>query len=178
MRTIFLTLAFLIAIAVPCLAEDTPEEAVSVAESVETETVEIQTPDGTVEETETEVVEEIVTDPDFMVGPFGSLMLMDGTTYEIAELEKISKYYVYITGKLNGRSSTVISLTRLKDLRHWNQIGFHDPSNFKIFTNEGKELIFTDARIYFGSPSSDSFTFIINNPMSYQEEPMEFKKVK
>ena len=34
----------------------------------------------------------------------------------------------------------------------------------------------TDARIYFGSPSSDTFTFIINNPMSYQEEPMEFKK--
>ena len=118
----------------PCRGH-TPEETVSIAESVETETVETQTPEGTVEETDTiatesvevekadgtveeqtEVVEEIVTDPDFMVGPFGSLMLMDGTTYEIAELEKdIQILRIHYRQTQWPRLPTVISLTRLKD---------------------------------------------------------------
>lgn len=163
MRTIFLTLILLLAFTAPVMAQD--EEAPASTDEIQT-----------LENSTTETVPEAVVDPDFMVGPFGSMELTDGTVVEITELERLSKYYIYITGKLNGRASTVISLTRLSDLRHWKQIHFQNPKTFTIVNRQDKELFFTDCRIYLGSSSHDSFTFITTNPANYKEEPITIKK--
>lgn len=92
-------------------------------------------------------------------GPVGTLQLGNGDTVEIAELIKLDNYYIYITGKLNGRSSTVISLTRFRDLQRWEAFIFKDPNNFTITTKEGKSLDFAGANLYLGSGDGDTYSF-------------------
>jgi hypothetical protein len=96
-------------------------------------------------------------------GPVGTLQLTDGTTVELTELIKLGNYYLYISGKLNGRSSTVVSLTRFRDLQRWEAFIFKDKNTFTITTKQGKELVFMDARLYLGSGSSDTYSFYTIN---------------
>jgi len=92
-------------------------------------------------------------------GPVGTLQLANGSTMEITELIKLGKYYLYMSGKLNGRSSTVVSFTRFSDFKHFEAFIFKDQHNFIVTTKKGKELIFMDARIYMGSDSADTYSF-------------------
>lgn len=161
MRTALLTCLLFIFLALPALAE---EEAV---EAVETEAVEeVAAPEDV----------ETVVDPETMVGPFGSMELTDGTIIEMTELERFIKYYIYMKGKLDGRASTVVSLTRLSDLRRWKKIFFKDQHTFIVTTRQDKELVFTDANIYLGNTTWDTFKFITINTVDYNEEPIIVKK--
>ncbi|CCH49350.1 hypothetical protein [Pseudodesulfovibrio piezophilus] len=108
--------------------------------------------------------------------PLGDIRLVDGTVLELTQLEPIGKYYVYLSGKLNDRSSTVISLTRIKDLRRWKSITFPEPRTVVITTRDEKELKFTSAALYFGNDSYDTYTFRVTPPGSYQSEITEVKK--
>jgi len=132
MRTILLTLILLLTFTVPAFADEEP-----VAGESPTEIAKKEEPSR----------------------PVGNIRLKDGSAIEITELKKLGKYYLYISGKLNGRSSTVISLTRLRDLRHWDSFTFKDPYNFIITTKSGKDLRFLDSRIYIGNDSHDTFSF-------------------
>lgn len=107
--------------------------------------------------------------------PIGVFILKDGTTIPVLEFEKIGKYYIYIDGKLDGRASTVISLTRQDDMIHWAGIAFHDPTNFLIVTRKEKQLEFSDARIFIGSDSYETFRFITSGE-NYTSKPIEVKK--
>ena len=84
-------------------------------------------------------------------GPVGTVQLTNGNTMELTELIKLGDYYLYISGKLNGRSSTVVSLTRFRDLQKWSSIVFKDPSTFVITNKKGKEWSFEDASLYLGT---------------------------
>ncbi|WP_319541394.1 hypothetical protein [uncultured Pseudodesulfovibrio sp.] len=92
-------------------------------------------------------------------GPVGTLQLANGSTMEISELIKLGKYYFYMSGKLNGRSPTIVSFTRFSDFQKFEAFIFKDEHNFIVTTKKGKELIFMDARIYMGSDSTDTYTF-------------------
>jgi hypothetical protein len=117
----------------------------------------------------------VITDA-LRLEPIGTLTMRDGTAYEISELQKIGKYLIYISGKLNGRSSTVISLTRLSDLQHWTSIVFKDPYTFSIMNRNKKELFFSSSRLYLGSDSPTTFTFTSVNPTNYQPETVVVNK--
>lgn len=94
-------------------------------------------------------------------GPLAAVRLRDGTMYEIIKFEKLGKYYIYISGKLNGRAATVMSLTRFQDLQHWTEISFQDRYNFIISTSSGKNLRFLNSRVYLGTDSHDTFSFYV-----------------
>ncbi|MGL1863382.1 MAG: hypothetical protein OCC46_12730 [Pseudodesulfovibrio sp.] len=115
-------------------------------------------------------------DVDTIIEPVGEVHLFDGTIIELTMFEKIGKYYIYISGKLNGRSSTVISLTRLDDLKRWAGIQFKDKNTFSILTKGEKELAFEDSRIYLGSASHTTFTFHTADPDTYELSKVEVKK--
>lgn len=119
---------------------------------------------------------EATLDDDFSLDPIGEVKMMDGSTFPISKMERIGKYYIYISGKLNGRSSTVISLTRMNDLRKWLGFTFTDPKTFSIVTQAEKQLSFADSRVYIGSGSHDSYTFWTVNPNNFQEEKITVKK--
>jgi len=151
MRTILLTLMLLVILAGCGGKEDVPTDPAGENATV----AEPAAGDGeTVAATENATADE-----EEYSGPVGAVQLKDGTVYELTEFQRLGKYYFYISGKLNGRSSTVISLTRLNDVRKWSQFSFKDPYNFIVNTLNGKELRFLDSRIYIGSDSPDSFTF-------------------
>ncbi len=117
-----------------------------------------------------------VINDDLRLEPVGTMIMRDGSTYEITELIKLDKYLIYIVGKLNGRSSTVISLTRLSDLQLWGSIQFKDPKAFTIVSRNKKELFFSDARLYLGSDSATTYTFISTNPNNFQPVTIEVQK--
>lgn len=102
--------------------------------------------------------------------PVGEMQLADGRVLEITDTIKIDKYYIYISGKLNGRSSTVMSLTRLDDLQRWKSIVFQDPHTFTIITRDDTQLRFTDARVFMGADSHDEYAFISTRLGSFQTE--------
>jgi hypothetical protein len=110
------------------------------------------------------------------VGPFGEIRLKDGTVKEVLNLKRFGKYYIYISGKLNGRSPMVVSLTRLSDLRRWTGIAFKDANTFTVVTKTEKELNFTDGHVYLGSDSTTDYTFFSTDPSSYMEKEMSVKK--
>lgn len=178
MRTILLTLMLLLTLTACAGKEDTPIEGAN-SEVAQTEEVAGETATDEDSEANAALEEEVAsvgilkeTGP---TGPIGSILLKDGTSIEFTEFNKLGRYYLYISGKLNGRSSTVISLTRLRDVQRWKAIQFKDPYNFIITTDADTQLRFIDSRIYIGSKSHDSYSFyIINN--RYEKELIDVKK--
>ncbi|WP_207263776.1 hypothetical protein [Desulfovibrio sp. Huiquan2017] len=97
---------------------------------------------------------------DIPAGPVGQVQLKNGTTLIIDSLEKLGgDYWVYVSGKLNGRSSTVVSLTRFRDLMGWKSVVFNDPHTFTITTRHGKEWAFEEANFYLGSDKAGIYAF-------------------
>jgi predicted small lipoprotein YifL len=95
-------------------------------------------------------------------GPVGQVQLKDGTVLKIEALEKLGgDYWIYVTGKLNGRSSTVVSLTRFRDLMNWPSITFKDPHTFTITNKHGKEWVFQDANLYLGEGKAENYAFYV-----------------
>ncbi|QGY39459.1 hypothetical protein GM415_04760 [Pseudodesulfovibrio cashew] len=165
MRTVFSLLLILLLLAACAGKEDVPADPA--AENATAESGEAA-PDSAADANA--IVENIT------IGPVGDLQLADGNAMEITKLNKIGKYYIYISGKLNGRSSTVVSLTRLDDLQHWKKIIFQDQHTFTIVNSEDRELHFSDSRVYLGSDSADTYSFITTPAGSFQEEPATVKK--
>lgn len=117
-----------------------------------------------------------VISDDLRLEPLGSMTLRDGTVYEIMDFVKLGKYYIYISGKLNGRSSTVVSLTRLSDLQDWAAINFKDQYTFTLVDKRKKELFFAESRVYLGTDSPATYTFITVNPSNFQAETVVVNK--
>lgn len=161
MRTIFLTLMLLITLTACGGKEDVPTDPAG--ETATTEQAAETPAEGEAaqaDEASTETNDEkSIVDADIMADPMGEVHMVDGRVLELSKFKKIGNYYMYITGKLNGRSSTVISFTRIDDIRYWKGISFTDPHNFVIVTGKDKELRFEQSRIYIGSDSPETFTF-------------------
>ncbi len=180
MRTIVFIMMLLLTLTA-CASKDemTPEEAGQI-EAAEVEGAEAS--ETAQEEAEADTGEDAAAGPeatlsdDFQLDPIGEMKMVDGTVISIAKLEKIGSYYIYIAGKLNGRSSTIMSLTRMRDVRRWAGIAFDDMKTFTLATQKDKQLSFTDSRVYIGSGSHDTYTFWTMNPDNYQVEKITVKK--
>lgn len=170
MRTILMTLMLLMLLTGCAGKEDVPadpaaggdEQAAQVAEGEE---------GSPAASKDVSVVDDVIKSD-----PVGTIELVDGTVYELTEVEKIDRYYIYISGKLNGRSSTVISLTRLDDLIKWKAIVFKDPHTFAIVGRQGKKIYFADSDIYFGSDDYHSISFQTTLPGKYTTQLMTVDK--
>ncbi len=125
---------------------------------------------------EAEAEDDTVLDIKLPDDPVGEVRMKDGTVYELTKLIPIGKYYIYIAGKFNGRSSTVVSLTRMSDIYKWKSIQFKDPHTFAILSQKDEQLTFMDARIYLGNDSADTFTFLTVKDASYETEPVTVHK--
>ncbi len=172
MRTILLTLLLLTLIA--CAGkEDVPVDG---AATESTQAEESAQAEESVDEAAATGADEIagVAMEEVATGPIGNIRLRDGSVIEIIEFKKLGKYYLYISGKLNGRSSTVISFTRLRDVQHWAMFEFKDPYNFIITTRKGNELRFLDSRIYIGSKSHETYSFYTTN--GFEKELIKVEK--
>ena len=108
-------------------------------------------------------------------GPVATVQMANGSTIEVLSLAKLGKYYLYISGELNGRTSTVISYTRFQDVAKWDAFIFKDANNFIITTKEGKELVFMNARFFLGSDSYETYSFYAFNE-NYEKVLVEVKK--
>lgn len=161
MRTIFLTLLMIMTLAA-CGGKNTAPETDAANATADNATI----PEGD------ESLDAIL---DIQFEPIGTFILTDGTEVPLVEFKKIGKYYIYMTGKLDGRASTVISLTRQDDMSGWAGIAFRGPHEFVIVTRDEKKLHFTDARIFIGSDSHESFTFITSGE-NYTTHPIDVKK--
>ena len=152
MRTLFIALLIALTLAACSAKDTTTEEPVAETAAVAETTPPAEAAQGP---TSTLTITDVVPD-----GPVGTVQLTNGSTVELTRLIKLGNYYLYITGKLNGRSSTVISLTRFSDIQRWESFVFKDPNTFTITTKTGKELAFTDARLYLGNGESKTYTFM------------------
>ncbi len=155
MRTILLTLMLLFAFAACAQAQDDPAQEAA-AEG------------GPAEGNEAKDEE--------LVGPVGNIRLKDGSAIEITKLKKIGKYFIYISGKLNGKTSTIISFTRMRDIKRWESITFKDQYNFIISTKEGKKHRFLNSFVFLGSDSHDTYSFYGTNENSLETKLIEVKK--
>lgn len=157
MRNILLALMLALTLAA-CSAKDeaaqqpVPDQAR--AEAAETATAEAAPDEASATPTSTRTLRDEVPP-----GPVGTVQLTNGSTIELTELVKLGNYYVYISGKLNGRSSTLVSLTRFRDLQQWDSIVFSDPRTFVITTKKGKEWSFEDAALYLGTDKPGLYAF-------------------
>ncbi|MDC0336467.1 hypothetical protein OAN24_06210 [Pseudodesulfovibrio sp.] len=177
MRTIVFTLMLLLALTACGGKEDVstdPNGEAAASETTADEAGEESSEAAAGEEAPAEETASIA--PDIILEPIGEIHLFDGTVLELTTFEKIGKYYIYIAGKLNGRSSTVLSLTRLDDLQNFAGIGFKDQHNFTIVTKAEKELHFEGSRVYIGSDSPDTYTFFTTDPDTFQMEKVDVKK--
>ena len=120
--------------------------------------------------------EPIVDREERIFGPVVNLHLDNGDVIEATDLRRLGSYYIYLVGKFNGRSSTVVSYTRLADLRKWAAIVFTGPKTLTVVTRDEKELQFTDADVYLGSDSNETFTIYALNPMTIENEPRDVEK--
>ena len=163
MRTIILTLLLLITLTACAGKEDVPTdpaaEGATTEEQAATETDDEAAAQADATEASPADDNQSIISDDIQFDPVGEVRMANGQTLELSKFEKIGKYFMYISGKLNGRSSTVISFTRLDDIKHWKGISFADPHNFTILNGQDQELRFVDSRIYIGSDSSETFTF-------------------
>lgn len=178
MRTIVFLMLLLLTLAACAGKEDmTPEEAAQIeaAEAEGAEAGEAAQADAAADADSQEALPEATLDENLQLDPIGEMKLKDGTTLNIFRLEKLDKYYIYIVGKLNGRSSTVISLTRVRDIRRWQGIQFADPGTFVIFGKDDNKLNFSDSRLYLGTDSNEIYRFwtMADN---YQEQLVEVRK--
>ncbi|MUM77557.1 hypothetical protein GKC30_07930 [Pseudodesulfovibrio sp. F-1] len=107
---------------------------------------------------------------DLRLEPLGTMTLRDGTILEIMDFVKLGKFYIYLSGKLNSRSSTVVSFTRLSDLQMWASITFRDQHTLTVVDRGRKEMFFTEARLYLGTDSPNTFTFTTLNRNNFQPE--------
>lgn len=166
MRTVFLTLLFLLAFTMTAPAQEPAPKQPDVKEDAAKE--------GTAKEGDKSIVTK-----DIQIGPFGEARMSDDTGLEIAELQKIGDlYWIYIAGKLNGRASTVISLTRMEDLKKWAVVLFNSPNDFTIISKSQKKWHFTEARMYLGSDSATHYSFYITNPNTFNKELFTVEKDK
>ncbi|WP_319582705.1 hypothetical protein [uncultured Pseudodesulfovibrio sp.] len=162
MRTILLslTLALLLTMSLAaCSAKDetaqqpVPDEPAAAAEAATPAEPVAEKADSSPASTHS--IQEVIPE-----GPVGRVQLKDGSTIKIEALQKLGNdYWIYVSGKLNGRSSTVVSLTRFNDLMNWPSIAFKDPHTFTITNRNGKEWVFEDANLYLGDGKADSYTF-------------------
>lgn len=173
MRTIFITLLLALTLTACGFFDDSVEEPMTA-----------QNPEATQEE----VASEDMAQPEIVAstnevkdippeGLVGTLQLANGSTLEIVDLAKLGNYYVYVTGELNGRSSTVISFTRFQDMQQWEAIIFKDANNFIITTKDGKEFVFMNARLFIGSDSNQKFGFYTFND-NYEKVFIEVDKAE
>lgn len=188
MRTLVLTLLFLVLVVPSALASgSSPDEPPQAVQEADKEAAQEAAPEAAQEaapEAAPETAQEAPADApkpgaapqDEPTGPVGEIHLQDGTAIEIMDLKRFGKYYIYVSGKLNGRSAMVISLTRLDDLRRWTGIAFQDQYTFTLVTKNKKELNFTDGHVYLGSDSTTDYSFIATNTSSYMIEEMSVKK--
>lgn len=111
-----------------------------------------------------------------MENPVGEVRMVDGRTLKLSKLNAMGAYYMYIVGTLNGRSSTIVALTRRDDFYKWKGINFTDPSHFSILTIGNQQLQFSDAEIYIGKESQDTFTFHTLSLNGFETEPITVNK--
>ena len=160
MRTLLisLTLALLLAMSLAaCSAKDETAQQPVLDEAAAAQETPVADADKSPSSTHT-IQEEIPA------GPVGQVRLKDGTTIKIEALQKLGDdYWIYVSGKLNGRSSTVVSLTRFRDLMNWPSISFKDQHTFTITNRQGKEWVFEDANLYLGDGKADSYAFFVLN---------------
>ena len=184
MRTLVLTLLFLVLVVPSALASgSSPDEPPQVVQEADTEAAQEAAPEAAAEAAP-EATEEAPADAskpqaalqDEPTGPVGEIHLHDGSVIEVMGLKRFGKYYIYVSGKLNGRSAMVISLTRLSDLRQWTGLAFKDQNTFTLVTKSKKELNFTDGHVYLGTDSTTDYTFIATNANSYMTEETSVKK--
>ena len=185
MRTLISTLLLLILLSVAALAQETPPEPTAAPDQAAQEAVgddpnapvpgEVApaTEEGAAAEAPAETPAAEAAVPS---GPVGEMHMADGTIIEILSLQKIGKFYLYISGKLDGRTSTVLSPTRLEDIKRWAGIAFQDQRTLTIVTKGEKELNFTDARLYLGSDDPTSYSFMGTDPNTYEESVITVKK--
>lgn len=91
--------------------------------------------------------------------PVGTVVFIDGSTLELTSFKQDDPIYLYITGKMNGRTSTLIQMTRVDDIRAWKGITLESPDTFSIVTRNNKEFRFTDATLTIGG-EGDVITFM------------------
>lgn len=96
--------------------------------------------------------------------PVGTVVLTDGSTVELTEFKQGDPVLIHISGKLNGRTSTLIRMTREDDIRTWKGITFESPDTFTIVTRSNKEFPFANSSIYIGGKSEDVISFITKVP--------------
>lgn len=172
-RTILLALLLTLLLLGCASKDDTPEEpAAEATESAQaTETTESADSAAGQPTGDTALDEEIL-----LSDPVGEMHLQNGTVWEITKLMPIGKFSIYIVGQLNGRSSTVISLTRLSDLRRWKSIEFKDPHTFTITSRDDERYAFTDGYLFLGTDSNRTYTFLSADPITFDNEEVEVNK--
>jgi len=189
MRTLISTLLLLALLSVAALAQDAPpapdaatDDAAQTQESVPDDPNAMlpgETPAPPQDAAEAPAPEGNATDAkaeEVPTGPIGEMHLADGSIVEIIELQKIGKFYLYLSGKLEGRTTTVLSPTRLADVRNWAGIAFQDQYTLTIVTKSEKQLQFTDAHLYLGSDDPVSYSFVTTDPNTFEQVVTTVKK--
>lgn len=95
--------------------------------------------------------------------PVGTVVFTDGSTLEFTEFKQDDPVYLHISGKLNGRTSTLIQMTRVDDIRTWKGITFESPDTFSVVYRNNKEFRFTDATLTIGG-EGDTISFMNKEP--------------
>lgn len=91
--------------------------------------------------------------------PVGTVVFADGSTLELTSFLQGDPILLRITGKLSGRTPTLIQMTRVDDLRSWRGITFESPDTFSVSYRNNKEFRFTDATLTIGG-EGDVITFM------------------
>jgi len=120
--------------------------------------------------------EDIVVDEVIGFDPVGTIVLLDGSTVELTKFKKLGAFLFHISGKLNGRSSTLIQFTRRDDLHTLKGISFENPTTITIHSRKNKEFRITDARVFIGSESEETFTFLKAKVGSLETEEITLPK--
>ena len=181
MRTLISTLLLLTLLSVAALAQEAPPESPAAPDGAAQETVgddpEAPVPGEAAPAGEEGAAAEPPAEEAVVpAGPVGEMHMADGSIIEILSLQKLGKFYLYLSGKLDGRTSTVLSPTRLADIRLWAGIAFQDQHTLAIVTKDEHQYNFTDARLYLGSDDPVSYSFMGTDPNTYEESPVTVKK--
>jgi len=129
-------------------------------------------------ETTDAAVESTATSYETLFTPVGNLYLQDGSTVEITDIKRLGNFLIYINGELNGRTPTVMSITRQDDLWNWKVLIFEEDGSLIIRTRANKQLRFTDAHVYLGSADHQEYTFLRRNSINLELEEVSVDKSK